>query len=203
MSRSVAFHTGQRYYAGVDLPWYAPRAIITAGATDLGFRDIVWHPRSDTLPVNARVDPLYDDEWDEWATGVYRGPEKVEVLEHVPKWIAIEPAPPQTVQQAQTQPVQAQAPTTSLDQVMAIARVALETGDPRRIIATAQVLQNGGYAGLAVALRMKAAELTPKLVELAKKPATWAVLGALDLIGYAALALALVRRGRRRNSHHP
>lgn len=200
MARTINLIPGRRYYAGVDLPFFVPRSVVTSGAQDLGFQNIVWHDKSDPLPINPRSDPLYKDGWDEWATGIYQGPAKQETLSQSPNWIAIDPGPP-TLAAAPVTSV----PRSPVAQAVDIARVAMSTQDPARIKATAAVLAQNGYPSLADAMNRYAAELSGTRPAQIPQPSSggfpWLFAGgAVAVLGFVLL-LRSKKHGHRRNTN--
>lgn len=202
--RLVTLVDGARYYAGVDLPFFVPRSVVTAAAQDMGFVDISWHDRDQPPPVDpARADSLYSDDWDEWATGVYRGPTRVEKLERAPEWIVMQQPQVTGFPRAQSRP---QAPTPTADQaktagsvparIQQIVNQALASGSAEHIRETAEALRAGGWETLSTELRKGATALAQRLTAAAKEPSNWPIFLALDLALYAGAAAFLKRRKR-------
>jgi hypothetical protein len=153
VARSLHFVPGAHWYAGLDLPFYLPRSSVSSGAQDMGFRNIVWHDRDGAAPpVNPRSDPQYSDDWDEWAEGVYVGPERDHTIPWEVPWLAFENPP----QPAIPQPAPVASPMSLDDRVRGIVRVALESGDPASMRAAARLMSAQGFPQLAADLERQA-----------------------------------------------
>lgn len=76
------------YFVGVDRPWYATRGAVRSRLGALGFRNVLFYDReSKAPPVNARLDPLYSDDWDEWVRGEYTGAATSQTVDRVWAWL--------------------------------------------------------------------------------------------------------------------
>lgn len=152
--RVVHFVPGSRWFAGVDLPFWLLRSAVTSGASDMGFRDIRWHTRDEPVPIDPKADPQYSDEWNEWAEGVYVGPERDHVLPWSIPWLGYRN--PEAAVPAQVQPP----PELTLEQkAMVLARTALESRDPGSIRVAAAMLSAQGFRELAAELERQAAAI--------------------------------------------
>lgn len=207
MSRTVRLVPGARWFAGVDLPWWLPTSLVTSGAEDMGFSEVTWHERSEALPVDPRSDGTYSDGWDQWATGIYRGPERDHAMAWTIPWLVGVNPPPAVVQpEASVQPT-----GLGLDErARELVRVALESQDPPSMRAAAQMLDAQGFAALATGLRARAdaedaEQGTPEpdeseddpLVRAGLSPTRLALVGtALDVL----ICLWFARRQRRRHT---
>lgn len=203
--RVVQLVSGARYFAGVDLPWIVPQSVVTGAAQDLGFTDIEWHDRKEVAPpLNpATADPLYSDDWDEWATGVYRGPTKVERLSHAPAWIAMQQPtatptqqPPTPVAPPTATPEQAATAMGVPQRIQQIVQQALASGNPEHILETARALKAGGWEALGDALAGGAKNLLARLAEASKDSAKWPLFIAADVVIYGAAALLMKKKRR-------
>lgn len=158
MSRALHLVPGARWYAGVDLPFWLPTSAVDSGAQDMGFREIAWHDREDdALPsgVDPRSDRNYSDSWDQWATGIYQGPERDHTIPwNVPWLVAVNPQiqlPP---------PQQVTVPELTLDQrTQELTRIALESNNPAVMRVAAQMMTAQGYPALAQQLSQRATML--------------------------------------------
>lgn len=202
--RVVRLVDGARYYAGVDLPFFVPRSVVTAAARDMGFRDVTWHDRDRAPPVDpARADPQYSDDWDEWATGVYRGPTRVERLSHAPEWIVMQqtqlpgvPRTESTPTAATAKPAEEKTAGGVPARIQQIVNQALASGNADYIRETADALKAGGWDALSTELRKGAVTLAQRITAVAKEPSNWPIFLALDLALYAGAAALLKRRKR-------
>ena len=85
---------GAKYYAGADLPFYLSRGMVDSYLTGKGFTNIQWFERKDALPagVNPQDDPLYSDDWTEWASATYAGAQPLSLdPPGDPAWVVLEP----------------------------------------------------------------------------------------------------------------
>ena len=206
--RVVQLVSGARYYAGVDLPWIVPRSVVTGAAEDMGFTDISWHARDEqSPPLNpATADPSYSNDWDEWATGIYRGQTRFETLSHAPAWIAMQPPPPTSTQPTQPPaPVAPPTPTPSQAataqgvpaRIQQIVQQALASGNADYIRETAAALKAGGWEVLGRELAKSAGNLLVRVAEAGKDPSNWPLFIALDVAFYGTMALIVKKKGRR------
>ncbi len=78
--------SGAKYFAGIKRPFFISQGMVSSAATDLGFTDIKFHERDKTLPVNPKLDPKYEDDWDEWVEAKYSGPTKEHDITRRWKW---------------------------------------------------------------------------------------------------------------------
>jgi hypothetical protein len=87
----IILESGYRYYAGMSLPWYVSRGMVTTKLKEQGFVEITWHERGATpLPTNVKPRAIckgYDDDWDLWCMATYVGPSGDGELPAKPAWI--------------------------------------------------------------------------------------------------------------------
>lgn len=187
--RDVQLVPGQRYYAGVELPWYVPRSVVTSAAQDVGFEDIVWHAGDQKPPIEPRTDPSYQADSSEWATGVYRGAPQVYHFAHAPSWIV-----------SATPAVAATPPARPSDAVIGeslrllrIVNGALESGDPNLMRQASAYFSEHGMPKLAATLAGSAEHVSKGRYE---RVATWAAaIGAT--VGLVSLMVAAIRYSRK------
>jgi hypothetical protein len=75
------------YYAGLDRPFYVSRSAVEERARAEGFSELKWHKRElEAPPVDPKIDPRGSDDWDEWISARYAGPERVLELPQRPAW---------------------------------------------------------------------------------------------------------------------
>lgn len=73
---SIALVKGSKYWAGASRPFFVSQSMVSSYLSGKGFVNIAWHKRSQPLPsdVDPRADKSYDDDWDEWVSADYEGP---------------------------------------------------------------------------------------------------------------------------------
>jgi hypothetical protein len=168
-TRDVRLFPGVRYYAGVSLPWYVPRSIVTSAANEIGFNNVAWHPRTERLSVNPRDDPLYSDDWENWATGVYQGPTQLHRLSHAPSWIVTDTP----------LPAEENFPLVEHGrQILDLVNGALASHDPATIRQAAAYFDERNMRELAAELRVAADTIDKSKPE---RVAQWAAIGGILL----------------------
>lgn len=82
-----------RFYAGISLPFFVPRSMVTAKLESLGFTNVSYHPREKiaALAVDPKKYPAYDDGWTEWIEADYAGPKKDLDFEKHWSWLLVVP----------------------------------------------------------------------------------------------------------------
>lgn len=120
---------GAKYYAGADLPFFLSRGMVDSYLTGKGFTNIQWFDRKDALPegVNPQTDPLYSDEWTEWASATYSGPQPLSLdPPGDPAWVVIESAskPPKDATKPAALPAAVAAPKVDTKQTKAVVGLA-------------------------------------------------------------------------------
>jgi hypothetical protein len=87
----IILEKGFRYYAGMSLPWYVSKGMVTTKLNEQGFVEVEWHERALTpLPVNVKPQAIcegYDDDWDLWCMATYTGESGDGELPAKPAWI--------------------------------------------------------------------------------------------------------------------
>lgn len=80
-----------RYFAGINRPWYAGQdAVRKEIGKRLGLTEIVFYPRSTKLPAGIdpkKLDPRYEDGWDEWVAARYAGEAKQLTTDRLWQWV--------------------------------------------------------------------------------------------------------------------
>lgn len=76
-----------RWYAGLDLPFFATARMVSDKLAGLGLTDIKVHSRKERLPVNPKADPNYMDKWDTWVEATYPGPARAVDLGGYARWL--------------------------------------------------------------------------------------------------------------------
>lgn len=83
-----------RFYAGVSLPFFITRAMVTHKLESLGFTNVSFHDRdqSASLAVDPQKSyPGYSDDWSEWIEADYSGPKKDLAFEKHWAWLLVVP----------------------------------------------------------------------------------------------------------------
>lgn len=139
---------GAKYYAGADLPFYLSRGMVDSYLTGKGFTGIQWFDRKDALPagVNPQEDPLYSDDWTEWASATYAGAQPLSLdPPGDPAWVVLEQAP---TGQASKEAKPAALPA-------ATAAAATDTKSTKAAVGLASMAVTAVVTGLIVALLRK------------------------------------------------
>lgn len=76
------------WFAGFSVPFFVSNSMISTKLETMGFREIKIFDRTDKAPpVNARLDPRYADDWDQWLTAEYVGkPQALDMPSQI-KWL--------------------------------------------------------------------------------------------------------------------
>lgn len=141
---------GAKYYAGADLPFYVSRGMVDSYLTGHGFRDIQWFDRKDALPagVNPQEDPLYSDDWTEWASATYAGSQPTSLdPPGDPAWVSILTPSSAKASKNATKPAALPAAT--------IATTKTNTTQTKAVVGLASMAVTAVVTGLLVALLRK------------------------------------------------
>jgi hypothetical protein len=85
----TTFISPQRYFAGVNRPFFVSQSMVNGRAQHEGFDQIEWHKRSDT-PVPQALPANADNDWDEWISAVYTGAPRNVTFPAQPNWFMAE-----------------------------------------------------------------------------------------------------------------
>lgn len=91
------------YYVGVDRPWWLSQSRVRDELQKHPIARVTFNDRDgQPPPVDPRTDPTYSDDWDEWISAVYNGPETTlearrvwAWMVRVPRGVALPPRPPE------------------------------------------------------------------------------------------------------------
>jgi hypothetical protein len=90
-----------RYFAGVDIPFVVPNAMIVSKLEELGGEGVRIESREDvavpftttlngqTIKVDPRKDPRYSDDWAEMVVVDYNGPDRTVDVPRKWKWLMV------------------------------------------------------------------------------------------------------------------
>lgn len=183
--RDIRLFPGVRYYAGVSLPWYVPRGIVTSAVKEIGFKDVEWHPRAERPPVDPHDDPSYSDDWENWATAVYQGPTQLHHLSHAPAWIVTDTE----------LPAEENFPLVQHGQhILSLVNGTLASHDPATIRQAARYFEERNMRELAADLRAAADTIDKSKPE---RVAQWAAIGGILLTTVGLFVATLGFAGRK------
>lgn len=113
--------TAGTWYAGYHTPFLVTESMVKSGLEKMGFTQVLEYDRDDPLPVDVqpRTDKLYRDDWEQWLSAVWSGPDKTLEVPHADNvdWLVAKPAAPKPTP---TKPTQEQAAEVNDGSVLAV-----------------------------------------------------------------------------------